>query len=101
NAIDEVLLIFKKDTEENLQQLHTAATDNDIEQLNKIAHKMLPMFRQLEIQNAIPILEVFEVLKNDEISHNEVMKKFKELEKGIENLIDIFSKKITNPNHNN
>ncbi|MEP2280721.1 ATP-binding protein [Maribacter sp.] len=101
NAIDEVLFIFRKDTEENLQHLHTAATDNDIEQLNKIAHKMLPMFRQLEIQNAIPILEVFEVLKNDEISHNEVMKKFKKLEKGIENLIDIFSKKITNPNHNN
>ncbi|WP_405412368.1 ATP-binding protein [Maribacter sp. Asnod1-A12] len=101
NAIDEVLLIFKKDTKENLLQLRTSVGDNDFELLNKTAHKMLPMFRQLEVHNAIPVLETFEVLKNDEISSQKLKRKFQEVQREIEILVDVLSQqKATDPNHN-
>lgn len=101
NAIDEVLLIFKKDTTENLLQLRTSVADNDFELLNKTAHKMLPMFRQLEVHNAIPFLETFEVLKSDEISSQKLKRKFQEVQREIEFLIDVLSQQTaTDPNHN-
>ncbi|SIP95503.1 hybrid sensor histidine kinase/response regulator [Maribacter ulvicola] len=98
NAIDEVLLTFKKDTAENLLQLKFAVTNYDMELLNKTAHKMLPMFRQLEVQNAIPLLEIFEVLQHNEINSQELKRKFLALQEEIKKL----AKEIaTDPNHNN
>ncbi|WP_396633107.1 ATP-binding protein [Maribacter sp. R86514] len=101
NAINEVLLTFTKDTEENLFQLRTAVANNDFKLLNKTAHKMLPMFRQLEVNNAIPVLETFEVLKSDEISSQKLKRKFQEVQREIEFLIDVLSQQTaTDPNHN-
>jgi len=101
NAIDEVLLIFKKDTAENLLQLDTAVANNNIEQLNKTAHKMLPMFRQLALTEAIPTLEAFEVLKSDDFSEVQLKEKYKRLHIDIKNLINSLKEEITtDPNHN-
>ncbi len=100
NAINELLLTFTKDTEENLFQLRTAVANNDFKLLNKTAHKMLPMFRQLEVDNAIPVLETFEVLKSDEISSKKLKKKFQEVQREIEILVDVLSQQTaTDPNH--
>jgi len=101
NAIDEVLLIFKKDTEENLSQLQTAIDKYDIELLNKTAHRMLPMFRQLEVQNAIPILETFEVLKKDELTSIQLKRKYQEFDAIAKDLVNSLSKDLpTSLNHN-
>ncbi|WP_430429160.1 ATP-binding response regulator [Maribacter litoralis] len=101
NAIDEVLLIFKKDTEENLSQLQTAIDKYDIELLNKTAHRMLPMFRQLEAQNAIPILETFEVLKKDELTSIQLKRKYQEFDAIAKDLVNSLSKDLpTSLNHN-
>ncbi|MEP2058299.1 MAG: hybrid sensor histidine kinase/response regulator [Maribacter litoralis] len=101
NAIDEVLLIFKKDTEENLSQLQTAIDKFDIELLNKTAHRMLPMFRQLEVQNAIPVLETFEVLKKDELTSVQLKRKYQEFDAIAKDLVNYLSKDLpTSLNHN-
>ncbi|WP_116771260.1 ATP-binding response regulator [Maribacter litoralis] len=101
NAIDEVLLIFKKDTAENLSQLQTAIDKYDIELLNKTAHRMLPMFRQLEAQNAIPILETFEVLKKDELTSIQLKRKYQEFDAIAKDLVNSLSKDLpTSLNHN-
>ncbi|WP_437369486.1 ATP-binding response regulator [Maribacter litoralis] len=101
NAIDEVLLIFKNDTEENLSQLQTAIDKYDIELLNKTAHRMLPMFRQLEVQNAIPILETFEVLKKDELTSIQLKRKYQEFDAIAKDLVNSLSKDLpTSLNHN-
>lgn len=101
NAIDEVLLIFKKDTEENLSQLQTAIDKFDIELLNKTAHRMLPMFRQLEVQNAIPALETFEVLKKDELTSVQLKRKYQEFNTIAKDLVNSLSKDLpTSLNHN-
>ncbi|HDZ05213.1 hypothetical protein LCGC14_0082800 [marine sediment metagenome] len=88
NALDEVLLIFIKDTEENSKQLNTAVKDFNVEQINKTAHKMLPMFRQLDVIDAIPILEVFEVLKTNESKKHQLTVKNEKLQKEIILLIE-------------
>lgn len=101
NAIDEVLLIFKKDTEENLSQLQTAIDKFDIELLNKTAHRMLPMFRQLEVQNTIPILETFEVLKKHELTSVQLKRKYQEFDAIAKDLVNYLSKDLpTSLNHN-
>ena len=101
NAIDEVLLIFKKDTEENLSQLQTAIDKFDIELLNKTAHRMLPMFRQLEVQHAIPILETFEVLKKHELTSIQLKRKYQEFDAIAKDLVNSLSKDLpTSLNHN-
>ncbi|WP_405400614.1 hybrid sensor histidine kinase/response regulator [Maribacter sp. Asnod2-G09] len=89
NAIDEVLLIFKKDTEENALLLRNAMAAFDILQVNKVAHKMLPMFRQLDVKNAIPILEKLEVLNSDDISDQQLKAKNVELQREIKKLLEI------------
>lgn len=101
NAIDEVLFIFKKDTEENALLLRTAFDNNNITQVNSIAHKMLPMFRQLEVHTAIPILETFEVLNKGDFSDQQLKVKNIELQREIKKLTEMLSKEIfINPNHN-
>ncbi|TDT41875.1 signal transduction histidine kinase [Maribacter spongiicola] len=101
NAIDEVLLIFKKDTKENALLISNAVATFDILQVNKVAHRMLPMFRQLEIKNAIPILETFETLNSDDFSDQQLNAKNIELQKEIKKLSEMLSKEIAiNPNHN-
>lgn len=96
-AINEVLYSFKMDTIENRNHLKYAISNFDISKLNQIAHKMLPMFRQLQVLNAIPILENFEVLKTGEKTLEELKEESTELQQKIEALIQEIT---TNLNHN-
>lgn len=60
DAINKTLDIFLEDTKKNLIILKQARKDNDIETLNNISHRMLSMFKQLQVNNVIPLLEIFE-----------------------------------------
>jgi len=40
--------------------LNYAKEDGDYEEISNIAHKMLPMFKQLQINHLVPILEKLE-----------------------------------------
>ncbi|TMU55403.1 ATP-binding protein [Flagellimonas algicola] len=59
-ALHEVLTSFLEGTHENLKQLNNASIKKDFKSIENIAHKMLPMFHQLEIYSIIPILEALE-----------------------------------------
>ena len=56
-ATTEVIRSFIRETEQNLKLLETG---NEAEQIKKTAHKMLPMFRQLEAKKAVIQLEKLE-----------------------------------------
>lgn len=60
DAMNNILVIFIESTQENLLDLKYAAEDLDIESLSNIAHKMIPMFKQLEILKIVPLLEHLE-----------------------------------------
>lgn len=60
DAMNNILVIFIESTQENILDLKYAAEDLDIESLSNIAHKMIPMFKQLEIAEIVPLLERLE-----------------------------------------
>jgi len=59
-AIKNTLHIFLEDTQKNSLLLKQAKEKNDIHSLNEISHKMLSMFKQLEVKALIPYLETYE-----------------------------------------
>lgn len=63
DAIQEVLQTFLMDTKTNMQLLEDTVNDLDHDQINHVAHRMLPMFRQLKVRSSVLILERFELLK--------------------------------------
>lgn len=52
-ATKEILNIFIKTTQTHLSQLEEAAKSNDLKTIEDLAHKMLPMFKQLEVVNVV------------------------------------------------
>ncbi|MEW2920354.1 ATP-binding protein [Muricauda sp. ANG21] len=89
HAVMEVLEVFMKSTHKNMEFITLAVEENDADEIRSISHKMLPMFRQLEVHGIIPILERLEHLDGD--AHNKkvfsdvthLKKKVLQLEKAI------------------
>lgn len=71
-GFQEVIEIFMTDTKRNTTLLEKAFTTENSSELNAIAHRMLPMFRQLEANKVIPFLEKLEVLKKTEATKKEL-----------------------------
>ncbi len=68
DAIHEVLQLFLLDTATNVQLLEETVANRDFKQINNVAHRMLPMFKQLKASACIPELERLEHLKEGEIA---------------------------------
>ncbi|RIV52774.1 response regulator [Flagellimonas taeanensis] len=64
-AVLEVLEVFLENTEKNLGLLFSHIGSTNFSEIRAISHKMLPMFRQLEVHKAIPLLEELEHLSDD------------------------------------
>ena len=61
--IKKTLSVFLQDTKKNMELLQQAKKANDIQTINNLTHKMLSMFKQLEVKTVIPFLERFESTK--------------------------------------
>ncbi|MEL6305271.1 MAG: hybrid sensor histidine kinase/response regulator, partial [Bacteroidota bacterium] len=70
-ALIHVLITFLQDTKKHMKHLAKGIKNGDLEGLKRVAHKMLPMFRQLKVSSCIPILEGFE---EGEITHWDLVK---------------------------
>ena len=77
-AMDEVLFTFIKDTETNIEKLTEALSKADLENINGIAHRMLPMFRQLKVTEAVKDLEQLEVIEKSELKAGTPLETFRE-----------------------
>ena len=64
DAIQEVLDTFLRDTHTNMRLLNETIDATDYKQINHVAHRMLPMFRQLRVRGAITPLEQLELAKS-------------------------------------
>jgi CheY-like chemotaxis protein len=78
-GIKEVIETFLEDTSKNVKVLSKATQVNNIPTINAVAHRMLPMFRQIEAKKIVPILEKFELLKENELDEKELKKLFNSL----------------------
>lgn len=61
-AISEVLQKFLEETQINLGRLQNHKEMSNSKGINDIAHKMLPMFRQLQVHDSLPLLEKLEAM---------------------------------------
>ena len=75
DAIAEVLLTFLRDTKVNMKLLSEGVFEKDYNQINQVAHRMLPMFRQLKVKECISILEEFELTTPERTDHETVEEK--------------------------
>ena len=66
-ALNAILTAFVQSTENNLSSLEQAFEKQDHEKVASVAHKMLPMFRQLGTQQLVSRLEILEKGKISEI----------------------------------
>lgn len=65
-VLKEILQAFITGNRENIEALQGFSINNDVEGISKTAHKMLPMFKQLKIKEAIAPLKE---LENAQIHH--------------------------------
>ncbi|MCK0161465.1 ATP-binding protein [Allomuricauda sp. F6463D] len=77
-SVKEVLQVFLKSSSQNIDFLFFAAEEQDYPRIRAISHKILPMFRQLEAQNAIDLLEVLQDIPDD-TQEDKVLKILSEL----------------------
>ena len=84
HSINEILQTFMTETRANMELLKTAVAEEDYAKTNMIAHRMLPMFRQLMAGTCIEALEELEVAKVGSVN---LKKTFSTLKIGVTNLI--------------
>lgn len=68
-AMHSILMTFLADTKANIVQMKNAKKIGDIKTINDLSHRMLGMFKQLEINSVVPFLEKFE--KTETIDNND------------------------------
>lgn len=72
DAANQIIQSFIADCVQNFEMLEEHVQRHEIEQVKKLAHKMLPMFRQLSIQQVIPLLLFLERMDIEQTEESEV-----------------------------
>ncbi|MCK8520845.1 ATP-binding protein [Aquimarina sp. D1M17] len=83
-----ILDTFYESTIENIADLKNMVNEQDIEQIQKIAHKMLPMFKQIKAKEVVPLLTKLEHHEQYDLDNDTVLKLAKQAVINIESLID-------------
>ncbi|MDT0687993.1 hybrid sensor histidine kinase/response regulator [Autumnicola psychrophila] len=89
-AMEIIIKAFLDSSKENVAGLEKAYKEGDTETLGKIAHKMLPMLKQMKAAHVIPVLEKLE--RQEEVSDSEVdltIRELKQLMKSLETEVTI------------
>ena len=80
DALKEILESFMTNTIESLNELEQAATENNFEEIKNIAHKMNPMFKQIEAMDISTILDQLEL---EDLSSDKIKKAVSDLKSKI------------------
>ncbi|MDF0715119.1 ATP-binding protein [Muricauda sp. 334s03] len=65
SAVQEVLKVFLENTNKSLEFMFSAVGNKDYNDIRATSHKMLPMFRQMEVQGAISLLVLLENISDN------------------------------------
>jgi len=91
NALNELLLLFKETTIENLVLLEEGIAKKNELNIKNIAHRMAPMFKQIEAHEIHSIIHDFE---NKEASYEEMEVNFQSVKEKIKALFFLLDKEI-------
>lgn len=94
DAINEVLQTFLINTKTNMKLLDDTVGNLDHRQINHVAHRMLPMFRQLKVVSAVPILERLELLKESTSSSYALRKDMDTLRENVGILVNALERRL-------
>ncbi len=94
-AIQEILQTFMNDTFANMSLLEESIDSLDYGQINNIAHRMLPMFRQLSVHGAIPLLEKFELAVVSQMNPGQLKDAFGKLKEEVTNLLTALKNRLS------
>ncbi|WP_103069329.1 hybrid sensor histidine kinase/response regulator [Aquimarina sediminis] len=83
-----ILDTFYESTIDNIRELKSVINENDIPRIKKIAHKMLPMFKQIKAKEIVPILEKLEHSEQYHLDKKSILDLAKDGVKKIESLIN-------------
>lgn len=100
DAVFDVLQTFLSDTKTNMNLLEEGINTIDYSQINAVGHRMLPMFRQLKVTTAIPILERFELAKPASMNLEKLLDSLQILQRKVGELTaEIEASLTTNPTY--
>ncbi|MUH34216.1 response regulator [Zobellia amurskyensis] len=101
DAIQDVLSTFLSDTETNMKLLEETVTAKDYPQVNQVAHRMLPMFRQLKVLSCVAILEKMELGTPETLNHDTLSSSFENLKSDVHDLVmELEERLATDPDYN-
>ncbi|WP_194528914.1 hybrid sensor histidine kinase/response regulator [Zobellia roscoffensis] len=101
DAIQDVLRTFLSDTETNMKLLEETVTAKDYPQVNQVAHRMLPMFRQLKVENCVSILEKMELGTPENFDPDMLLNSLKVLKHHVKELVAELEERLaTSPDYN-
>ncbi|MDR7372580.1 ATP-binding protein [Flavobacterium aquidurense] len=88
-ALKEVLKSFMESTEENLTSMEAAIAEENTAEINAIAHRIAPMFKQIEARE---IGEILKVLEKNDFEISDLKDIFKALQSKVVSLFRIVQK---------
>ena len=83
-----ILDTFYESTVDNIEDLKAMVSKKNINQIKKIAHKMLPMFKQIKAKEVVPVLTRLEHPEQYDMNDLEVLELAQKAISSIESLID-------------
>ncbi|HET8737807.1 MAG TPA: ATP-binding protein [Pricia sp.] len=95
DAIYEVLQTFLRDTRTNMELLEETVTARDYAQVNHVAHRMLPMFRQLKSKDSVSLLEKMELAKEDTMDHYMLSNSLQQLKTHVSALVSELEHRVS------
>ncbi|WP_299218969.1 hybrid sensor histidine kinase/response regulator [uncultured Aquimarina sp.] len=84
-----ILETFCNSTTDHIKELKAAINNQDFKQIKRLAHKMLPMFKQIKAKEIVPILDTLEHQDNYELSTKDILEL---TEKGVNKIEDLIDK---------
>ncbi|MFS4445668.1 ATP-binding protein [Maribacter sp. 2307UL18-2] len=100
DAIFDVLQTFLRDTRTNMELLKEGIAIGDYAHINQVAHRMLPMFRQLKVNSCVPILETMELAKKQTLGDHALQQLHKKLIRHVDVLIAALATRLaTSPSY--
>ncbi|HIX03610.1 MAG TPA: Hpt domain-containing protein [Candidatus Odoribacter faecigallinarum] len=72
DALQTILQSFVSSTTEHTRQLENALQNKNTEEISRLAHKMLPLFRQLEVTETVKALQDLEHPEKNNLSPQQI-----------------------------
>ena len=79
-ALDTILNAFIESTRQNIKEIEKSVNEDDRERVAHIAHRMLPMFKQMKAKEIVPKLQLLEEKKPQAFTPQHVKELLEEIE---------------------